>query len=36
MNEVIKARLQMVRDQIAGRGIRNAALLEALSKVPRE
>lgn len=26
----------MVRDQIAGRGISNAALLEAMSKVQRE
>jgi protein-L-isoaspartate(D-aspartate) O-methyltransferase len=36
MDNLIKARLQMVRDQIAGRGISNAALLEAMSKVQRE
>jgi protein-L-isoaspartate(D-aspartate) O-methyltransferase len=36
MHDVTKARLQMVRDQLAGRGIRNAALLDAMSKVPRE
>ena len=36
MDNLIKARLRMVRDQIAGRGISNAALLEALSKVQRE
>jgi protein-L-isoaspartate O-methyltransferase len=31
-----QARLQIVRDQIAGRGISNSALLEAMSKVQRE
>ena len=36
MDDLIKARLQMVRDQIAGRGISNSALLEAMSKVQRE
>jgi protein-L-isoaspartate(D-aspartate) O-methyltransferase len=36
MDNLIKARLQMVRDQIAGRGISNSALLEAMSKVQRE
>jgi len=36
MDNLIKARLQMVRDQIAGRGIGNSALLEAMSKVQRE
>ena len=36
MDNLIKARLRMVRDQIAGRGISNAALLEAMSKVQRE
>lgn len=35
MDNLIKARLQMVRDQIAGRGTSNSALPEAMSKVQR-
>jgi len=29
-------RLRMVRDQIAARGVRNPAVLEAMRRVPRE
>src|ERR1700726_906612 len=36
MDHLTQARLQMVRHQIAGRGIRNPAVLEAMRNVPRE
>src|SRR5260370_32374133 len=36
MDDLSKARLQMVQHQIAARGIRNPALLNAMRKVPRE
>ena len=36
MDDQAKARLEMVDHQIAGRGISNSALLDAMRKVPRE
>ena len=36
MLDLTDERLRMVRDQIAGRGIRNPAVLEAMQRVPRE
>lgn len=36
MDDLSKARLQMVEHQIAARGIRNPALLDVMRKVPRE
>ena len=36
MTDFAELRAQMVERQIAGRGIRDAALLEAMSEVPRE
>ena len=36
MLDLTDERLRMVRDQIAGRGIRNAAVLEAMRRVPRD
>jgi protein-L-isoaspartate(D-aspartate) O-methyltransferase len=36
MDDLSKARLQMVQHQIAARGIRNPALLDVMRKVPRE
>jgi protein-L-isoaspartate(D-aspartate) O-methyltransferase len=36
MDDLTQARLQMVRHQIAGRGIRSPAVLEAMRNVPRE
>jgi protein-L-isoaspartate(D-aspartate) O-methyltransferase len=36
MLDLTSARLQMVRDQIAARGVRNPAVLEAMRRVPWE
>jgi protein-L-isoaspartate(D-aspartate) O-methyltransferase len=36
MLDLTSARLRMVRDQIAARGVRNPAVLEAMRRVPRE
>src|SRR5271165_2895002 len=36
MLDPISQRIQMVRDQIAARGVRNPAVLEAMRRVPRE
>ena len=36
MLDLTSRRLRMVRDQIAGRGVRNPAVLEAMRRVPRE
>ncbi|HTT75380.1 MAG TPA: protein-L-isoaspartate(D-aspartate) O-methyltransferase, partial [Candidatus Binataceae bacterium] len=36
MQDLTTERLRMVRDQIAARGVRNPAVLEAMKRVPRE
>ena len=36
MLDLTNERLRMVRDQIAARGVRNPAVLEAMRRVPRE
>jgi len=36
MHDLTTERLRMVRDQIAARGVRNPAVLEAMKRVPRE
>ncbi len=36
MLDLTSQRLRMVRDQIAARGVRNPAVLDAMRRVPRE
>ncbi len=36
MIDLTSQRLRMVRDQIAARGVRNSAVLDAMRRVPRE